>query len=115
MAYFADHSPYCRGVLQFHNVANPAQPQTCQAGFVVGKNSVRALDLLHFYSLGSHDSNLENDFYLDALPNQGRTRRRQPAISSSDLPRLAAISCGERMFFKPLKVARTTLTGFVDP
>lgn len=116
MAYFADHSSHCRSILQFHHVADPPQTQASQTGFVVGKNPVRALDLLHFYSLGSHYSNLEKNFFcLDAPPNSDGTIGRQPAISSTDFPRLAAMSCGERMFFNPLNVARTTFTGLVEP
>ena len=38
-----------------------------------------------------------------------------PTISSTDLPRLAAISSGDFMAFRPLIVARTTFTGLVEP
>ena len=39
----------------------------------------------------------------------------QPVISSSVLPRLAAISSGERIFASALMVARTTLIGLREP
>src|SRR5262249_8762890 len=38
-----------------------------------------------------------------------------PVISSTDLPRLAAISAGVFILVRPLIVARTTLYGLVDP
>ena len=66
MTYFIDHSAHCRRVLQFHHVTDAAQTEAGQTGFVVGQNAVRALDLLNFNRLGSHDSNLENYFCMTA-------------------------------------------------
>src|SRR5690606_6204152 len=39
----------------------------------------------------------------------------QATISSSDLPRFAAITCGERIFVNAFIVARTTLIGLREP
>ena len=38
-----------------------------------------------------------------------------PIICSTESPRFSATLSGERIFCSPLKVARTTLTGVVDP
>src|SRR3546814_6568533 len=80
-------------------MVHAAQAQTTNTCAMRINSANRALDQRHsdracfFFSLG-HD---------------------QPLISSTDLPRLAAISAGVFIDCKPFNVARTTLYGLLEP
>src|SRR5690606_1328355 len=101
-----DHAPVGGRVLHFHRVADPAQTQAGQAGLVVCQHAGRTLHLRYLDRLVCHVCYVSRTSAVPGL---------QPEISSTVLPRFAAISSGARMAFRPLKVARTTFTGLVEP
>src|SRR5262245_40495065 len=86
-----DHSTRGRSVGQFHGLADLPQTEPAHA---------RAVRLL-----GADGA--AHQRYLERLGIS--LRHGHPVISSTDLPRFAAISAGVVMRVKPLMVARTTL------
>src|SRR5687768_12643780 len=104
VAHPVDHSAHRGRVDHLHGVAAVPEPQ--------------ALHRLAVLVLGGRDPFHQG--HLDLLAGRGRLRLlghlgRPQAISSTFLPRLAAISEGRRCWVRPSSVARTTLYGLVEP
>src|SRR6266403_1312725 len=90
-----DHAAHSRCVLELARLVDPFQTQAQNRGPVVGAGTRNALDQRH-----------RHRFFRHFAP---------PVMSSTDLPRLAAISAGVRNSCSAFRVARTMLYGLVDP
>src|SRR5882757_2090691 len=102
MARRIDHAAIGRRIRHHDAMSDPAQPQALHGSANTGQLPVDASD--------------QRDF--DRLP--GRLiwcfgRHDQPTISSTVLPRFAAMSSGVRSLAKASMVARTTLMGLREP
>src|SRR5687767_14209569 len=93
VVHLVDHPAYRRRVLELHRLVQLPQAQAAHARPVTGLGADRAPHQRH----------------LEGLAPRARLRHGQAVISSTDLPRLAAISAGVFMAVSPLMVARTTL------
>src|SRR6476469_1591230 len=109
VAHLVDHSADRRGVLDLHGVADALEPEALHRLAVVVERAAQAADQRHADLLGCVLAGLHGLFCL------GHGLCPQPAISSTFLPRLAAISEGRRCCVSPSRVARTTLYGLVEP
>src|SRR5262245_7065222 len=89
-----DHPAVLRGVLHRDRVMTAAQAQAPHRRGDVRELSVNTLEERHL---------------------EGACHDAYPVISSSVLPRFAAMSSGERMLERALMVARTTLIGLREP
>src|SRR5690606_30931060 len=94
----ANHAADLGRVGHLHRIANPAQAQPAHRRLVALGLAVRALDERHFQGLGG-----------------GAGHGLQPTISSTRLPRLAAISSGDWIAVRAFMVARMTLMGLREP
>src|SRR5438874_2245584 len=90
-----DHAAVRRGVRHGHALVNAAQPEAARGRSDVPQLPVQAPHQRHFELPVRHGP--------------------QPVISSRLLPRLAAISSGERIFASAFMVARMTLIGLREP
>src|SRR5690606_1907480 len=100
----ADHAANLRRIAQHHGVANATQPKATHRCAVLRDLAVHAL----------HQRDLDRLFF----GHLGRPHEPVAAlgrISSTRLPRLAAISSGDWMLMSAFIVARTTLIGLREP
>ena len=93
-----DHATRFRRIDYDSAVANMSQPEAAHARLMGPDLAMDTLDERHFEGLAL---NVCHKF--------------QPRISSTCLPRFAAISSGERACDKAFMVARTTLMGLREP
>ncbi len=93
--HFVNHAAHCRSIFQLNGVVHTTQAQTANT--------------CTMRLLGSDDAFHQRHFQCFCLCHD------YPVISSTLLPRFAAISAGEFNACKPFRVARTTLYGLLEP
>ena len=110
-----DHAAHGRSINHFHGVTNTPEAKTPQALPVLFKGANGAFHLSDFHFFSAMGLLLRFYKYLLIQFSYLWVTRSLFKDFATVLPRLAATSSGARMCCKPLKVARTTFTGLVEP